>query len=208
MDENNNTNLNAAGMGVATGDSPLLEKPAVEEKVEEKPKEEEKKVEVKVEDIEVKARNFKEEEEEVEKKPVVEGDMDPEDEARVQKMIDKKAMEQDKVIQGQNNEIEVNNFIVENPEFKEYKETIKKYAQHPAYKNVPVDMVAKSLAFDDAQAMGATKEREAQKKAATTASPGTSARPKAGGKGVWQMTNAEFNKTVADNLRDARMKRY
>lgn len=183
-----NDNINAAGLGIVADEPAVVETPAVEEK----PKEEEKPEPEK--EVEVQAREYIEPEEEKPKEEEEDG-MDPEEKKAIQKMIESKTVEQNKEVQKLNNDIAVGEFITDNPEFNKYKAAIKKYVHHPAYKNVPIDVVAKALAYDDAQAMGAEKERKAQVKAAETRIPGATVR-KDGvkAKDYGRMPIADFNK--------------
>lgn len=199
---------NAAGLGLVP-DAPAGDAPAPEDNVEapkeepketpeETPKETEEtptKTPAKPKEIEVEARNYSEPKKE---KPLkIDDDMDPEDRARVQSMIDEEKVSANKEIQELRNAVAVGEFVRNNPEFGEYETAVAKYSQHPAFTNVPIDMIAKALAFDDAQAMGAKKEREAQVKVAETKSPGTTVRKKSAGKDISKMSNKEFEKHVA-----------
>ncbi len=75
-----------------------------------------------------------------------------------------------KQIQRQNNEIEVNAFLVENPELSKYKPAIMKYVEHPAYSKIPIAVIGAYISSKDQQKIGASKEREASRRAKETRS--------------------------------------
>jgi len=202
--------MNAAGMGLAPADDTAADDTAAAAKG----TTEEIKADDKVEDTEavkapvkketkketeVQARDYSEPKKEKDLK--LDDDMDPEDKERIQKMIDVESVERDKIIQRQGNEIAVNRFIVDNPEFQEHKSDIERHVQHPAYTHVPIEMIAKSLAFDNARAMGAQGERDAQAKAAATKSPGTGKKKAVAGTSIADMTNEAFEARIAKEKR-------
>ncbi len=61
--------------------------------------------------------------------------------------------------------MEMSSFLKENPEYQEVKGSLEKFIDHPVYKNVPVDFIAKAISADKAQKMGAAKVLQSQKKA-------------------------------------------
>lgn len=89
------------------------------------------------------------------------GDIDPDDEKTISKVVDKK-------LRQQQDQAELNAFIVENPEFSKYKTAIETYMKHPTYNNIPVANIAAIVAHKDLMKLGAQKEREAQKRASDT----------------------------------------
>lgn len=123
-------------------------------------------------------------------------DIDPEDDKTIGKIVDRKmkvVSDQLKDIQGIKDEREVDSFIASKPEFGKYKPAIMKYLQHPAYKNIPVYNIASIVASKDLQAMGAQKERDAQKKTKDTQVAGGTVR-KPGGKVDWHSASkADFD---------------
>ena len=60
---------------------------------------------------------------------------------------------------------ELRNFLGGNPNFKKYEKKLEKFSEHPAYQNIPVNFIAKALAFEDAQKIGALKGKEADEEA-------------------------------------------
>jgi len=102
-------------------------------------------------------------------------DLDPDDKKTISKVIDKRLSPVEQQIQRQNDEIEINNYLVENPEMSKYKPVMLKYLQHPAYSNIPVKNIAAMVASKDMQKLGAKKEREASRKANETRQRGSQA---------------------------------
>ena len=137
-------------------------------------------------------------EEEKKKDEKEDEDLDPDDEKTISKVVDKKLSPLQTQIQKQNNEIEANSYIVDNPEFAKYKPVILKYMTHSSYKNIPVKNIAAIVSANDMQKIGASKERVATKKAADTKSKGTQARKAKGGKTDWLTASKEdYEKKLA-----------
>lgn len=97
----------------------------------------------------------------------------PEDKARIQKIVDR-------TIGGKVSQLEkqvaVNGYFNEHPEFGKYRGAVDKYLAHPNYSGLPIHNIVAIVAAKDMQKIGAAKEREAARKAAETAAPGTSVR--------------------------------
>lgn len=128
-----------------------------------------------------------------------EDDVDPDDAKTIEKVVDKKLSPLQAQIQKQNNEIEANSYISDNPEMAKHKPVILKYMAHPAYKNIPVKNIAAIVSSSDQQKIGAKKERVAAKKAADTKSKGTQARKPKGGKVDWlKAPKADYDKKLAE----------
>lgn len=109
-------------------------------------------------------------------------DLDPEDEKRISKVLDKRLGGYEAKlarVQKLENEAEVNGFLSGKPEFTKYKATILKYMDHPSYSNIPAHNIAAIVASKDLMKMGAQKEREAAKQAKDTQTPGNTARKEA-----------------------------
>lgn len=96
------------------------------------------------------------------------GDIDPDDEKTISKVVDKKISNVTQQLRQQQDQAELNAFIVENPEFSKYKTAIETYMKHPTYNNIPVANIAAIVAHKDLMKLGAQKEREAQKRANDT----------------------------------------
>lgn len=117
-------------------------------------------------DIEVETRS--KEDKNIDDKDKEEEDVDPEDEKTIGKIVDKRLNPIQERIQRQNDELEVNDYLMDNPDLKAYKPVMLKYLSHPAYKNIPVANIAAIVASKDLMKLGAKKEREAQSKANAT----------------------------------------
>ncbi len=113
----------------------------------------------------------------VEKPPVKEGeepDIDPDDERTIGKIVDQRL--KDAGVGGTRDQLEVDSYIRDHPEYSKYRATTLKYMAHPSYANIPAHNIMAIVASKDQQAIGAQKEREAQKKAKDTQGGGGTAR--------------------------------
>lgn len=154
---------------------------------------EEKPEDIDPEKVEIKTRTeVKEEEPEEGEEEDVE--VDPEDKKTIGKVVDEKIHD----FQGKLSEVdklkdqqEVTEFVGENPEFKPYKGVMLKYLAHPAYRNIPVENIARIVAGDDLQKLGAKKEREAAAKAKSTQDKGTTTRKPQSGRTDWLEASKE-----------------
>lgn len=107
-------------------------------------------------------------------------ELDPADRTLINRELDKRVSPLEKKIAEQETMIEVNQYVMDNPELAKYKPAILKYANHPAYANVPIKNIAAIVSAKDAQKIGAAKERAAAAKAKSTKNgSGTSARSSA-----------------------------
>ena len=116
----------------------------------------------------------------------------PEDEKAIGRVVAKQLDPVTKRITEQANQIEATNYTTEHPEFSKYREVIIKHMNHSAYKNIPVDRIAKMVAGDDLMKIGAQKERDAQKKALETKAGGNTVRTTPVGKDWHSATKEEF----------------
>lgn len=103
-------------------------------------------------------------------------EIDPAELGVINKVVDKRLEPLNQQIRKQQDEIEVNDFILKNPEYTSYKSTILKYISHEAYKNIPVKNIAAMVSAKDQQRIGAEKERAAFKKAQSTKEMGNTAK--------------------------------
>lgn len=121
-----------------------------------------------------------------------EPDLDNEDDEKIiSKVVDKRL---EPFVKAQE-EKELSDFLTANPEFKPYETTIKKYAQHPAYKNADIEVIAYGIAGKDLMRIGAEKAAKANEKIKGSQVEDTTTRPKEETqtkKSVWDMTPAEF----------------
>jgi len=72
---------------------------------------------------------------------------------------------------------ELRNFLSGNSDFKKYGKKLEKFSEHPAYQNIPIDFIARALAFEDAQKIGAQKGKEAEEEAERTKIGGSPFKP-------------------------------
>ena len=125
-------------------------------------------------------------------------DVDPDDVMAINKVVDKKLGPLQQQIQQQNDEIEVNSYIVNNPEYAKYKPVILKYIASPAYSNIPVKNIAAIVAVNDMQKIGAKKEREASNKANSTKNRGSQARKSSGDVNWLNASKEEYEAKVLE----------
>lgn len=93
---------------------------------------------------------------------------------------------------------EIREFLRDNPDFKKYGPKLEKFAFHPAYSNVPIDFVAKALAFEEAEKIGAKKGKEADLEAEKTKIGGSPFKPSEKEFPDYEgMSKEEFEKEVA-----------
>ena len=116
-----------------------------------------------------------------------EDDLDPDDEARINKMVDKRLAQSG--VGDTRDQLQVSAFVRDNPEYSKYADRALKYM-----KTIP-DLVAEDafriVSAKDQQKIGAQKEREAFEKARGTTSSGTQFRAPAGGGIDWSKATAE-----------------
>jgi hypothetical protein len=127
-------------------------------------------------------------------------DMDPEDKKRIDKLIAKSVTPVQQQLQRQNDELEVNTFLLEHPEYGRYKGAILKYVSHPAYAQIPVKNIAAMVSADDMQKLGAQKERAAQQKIAETKNPGSGGKKPSGGVDYRYAPKEEYQAKLAEVL--------
>lgn len=125
-------------------------------------------------------------------------EIDPETEKLVQRVVGKQLTplqdqikKQQEEIQAQKDKVEIDAYIAANPDFAKYRKGIEAYAQHPAYKNVPIANIATIVASKDLMKIGAQKEREAAEAAARSKGGGSSARPSGSSGKDWANASPE-----------------
>lgn len=125
-------------------------------------------------------------------------EIDPETEKIVQKVVGRQLSplqeqikKQQEALQAQQDKVEIDSYIAANPDFSKYRKAIETYAQHPAYKNIPISNIAAIVASKDLMKIGAQKEREAAEAAARSKSGGNNARPTGSGGKDWSTATPE-----------------
>jgi len=92
---------------------------------------------------------------------------------------------------------EFRDFLKGNPEFGKYGKKLERFINHPAYQNVPIDFIARALAFDEAQKIGAEKGKEADLEAGKTKIGGSPFKPSEKAFPDYEgMTKEEFEKEM------------
>lgn len=125
-------------------------------------------------------------------------DISAEDEALVEKVINKKYGHVFNKVQEQEDSRELGDFLKENPEFEPYKAKIQKFWSHPSRNHLPVSSVAFEVAGKDLLKIGAQRQKKADDEAkGNNANGGGSGRSNGGGKkGAWDMSAEEFSQEV------------
>lgn len=99
-------------------------------------------------------------------------------------------------------ELEIKNFLYENPKFKPYEKKMTQWANNPAYKSLPIEQLAYVVAGADLMKLGAKVNAEADAKAQqTSTASGTMNGEMPQKPGVWQMSPEEFEKMQNSVLR-------
>lgn len=171
-----------------TEETPIIEdktEEVVEETTEDKPVVEEEPV-IDVDKLDIKTR-VKEEEAKIDYGE----DIDETDAKVFGSIVEKQTAGIKKQLQEAQDKMEVDSFIQEKPEFAKYKPVIMKYLQHPVYNKIPVENIASMVAAKDLMAIGAKKEREAQAKADSTKTGGSSSRTTESGATDWSKAPKE-----------------
>jgi len=99
-------------------------------------------------------------------------------------------------------------FLSENPDFRKYEKTMRKYVNDDDYSNVPIGFIASGLVgehLDDEANTRADLKIKADKEADKTKSGGSSKRTVPGKKkGIWDMSKDEFEEYQTDILHKSR----
>lgn len=125
-------------------------------------------------------------------------DIDPEDAKTIGAVVEKQTAAVKQQLQDTQDRLEVDAYIKDNPQFDKYRPVILKHMKHPAYKQIPVKNIAAMVASNDLMKLGAKAEREAQAKADSSKTKGTTVRKPAGGQMDWDKAPAE---AVEDQIR-------
>ena len=87
---------------------------------------------------------------------------------------------------------EISEFVAKNPDFAPYADRVKKYAQHPTRKDLPIKALFYEVAGDDLLMIGAKRAKELGDKAKESSAGGGSSQGGDGAKSVWDLTPEEF----------------
>lgn len=89
-------------------------------------------------------------------------------------------------------ESEISTFIKDNPDFAPYADKVRKFAQHPTRREMPIKSIFYEVAGDDLLKIGAAREKKATDKAKESSAGGGDGTGGESEKGVWDLTPAEF----------------
>lgn len=113
------------------------------------------------------------------------GDVDPEDEKKINKLFDKRLSGLTKTQQETQRKLEVDQFLSRNPNgvanVDRYRDKMVQYATHPNYQKLSPQELFNILAGPELMRIGAKKERDAAKRAKDTQVNNNSSRPAGGG---------------------------
>lgn len=118
-----------------------------------------------------------------------EDEIDPDDEARINKTIDRRL--KNAGLGAAKDQLEVDALIRSKPEMGKYRAVMLKYMANPAYSNIPAHNIASMVSAEDQQKIGAQRERDASQRAKNTQGGGNSARKPTGVKTDWSKATAE-----------------
>ena len=101
--------------------------------------------------------------------PKTEGDdVDPDDKEMVGKVVKEELGGIREDIRETKDQVEVDSYIRDNPEYSKYRAVALKFMKDPSYNNIPARNIMAMVASKDLQKIGAQKEREAIAKAKET----------------------------------------
>ena len=123
-------------------------------------------------------------------------DISPEDAKIIEKVVAKKLQPFEEEREMQSIRSEINEFVANNPDFKEFVQKAEKWARHPSWKNVPTEQLMYAVAGKQLLTIGAKRREEADRKARETQVGGNSTQGTGAKKPVWDMTDAEFKAEV------------
>lgn len=123
-------------------------------------------------------------------------DISPEDAKVISKVVERKLQPFVQQQEEQALQSEVNEFVNTNPEFKPFVAKAMKWAAHPTWKNVPTEQLMYAVAGKQLLNIGAKRREAADKKINGTKMGGNSGNNSQSSKGVWDMTDAEFNEQL------------
>lgn len=118
-------------------------------------------------------------------------DIDPQDAETIGKVVEKQTASVKQRLQDQQDQLEVDSYLKDNPQLNKYRGVILKHMKHSAYSKIPVKNIAAMVASEDLMKMGAKAERDAQAKADATKTKGQTARKPKGGAMDWDKASPE-----------------
>lgn len=92
---------------------------------------------------------------------------------------------------------EINQFLADNPDFKEFAGKVRTFAQHPSRKDTPISAIFYEVAGPNLMKMGAQRAKEADEKAKQGRTGGSGGgQGQEGGKDYSSMSNEDFSKEM------------
>lgn len=144
------------------------------------------------------------------KKRKLEGTLDEEEFEEEEKPVTRKELDEllEKKDRETASERMVQEFLSENPDFRKYEKTIRKYVNDPDYSNVPIGFIASGIVgenLDDEANLRADLKRKADEESEKTKSGGSTKRGVPGKKkSIWDMSKDEFEEYQTEVLRKSR----
>ena len=130
-------------------------------------------------------------------------EIEPEDQKTIGRIVEQKLEEAG--LANTKNQIEVDSYIRENPDYGKYRKSILTFMSDPSYNNIPASYIASIVASKDQQKIGAERERAAAKKASETKDSGGGSRKPSGGETNWGgMPKPEFEAIKNEVIRGNR----
>lgn len=132
-------------------------------------------------------------------------DIDPDDAKIIEKHV-AKALSPFLAKQMQDEDAqEINTFVKDNPDFAPYVDKVKKFAQHPTRKDLPIASIFYEVAGPDLLKIGAKRAKQADEEAKETNAGGGTGQTDTTEKSVWDLTPEEFaeqQETIRNKVRD------
>lgn len=117
-----------------------------------------------------------------------EDEIDPEDEAKINKILEKRYGSD---INNLKKQVAIDSYFNAHPEYSKYRGAAEKYVNHPTYSKIPIHNIVAIVSSKDQQKIGAAKERAAAKEVSTTKVPGASVRKTTTGSTDWKKVSKD-----------------
>jgi hypothetical protein len=124
----------------------------------------------------------------------------PEDEALISKVVAKRFAPIIEKSLAAEDDMEINQFLTENPDFKEFEAKARRYMQHESRRHLPIKSIFYEIAGDKLMKIGAERAKQADQRAKESQVGGGSTRTDIGKPDVWSLTPEQF-KAEQDALR-------
>lgn len=132
-------------------------------------------------------------------------DLTPEQLKAFEKVVDKKLQPYKEQQAEQQVETEIASFLEENPDFKPFKDKVKRYAMHPSRENIPVESLFYEVAGPKLMQIGAKRQKQAAQEAKKGKTGGGRPTGTEGGSKDWKgMNNDSFGQALEQEKLNAR----